>query len=68
MDATKIIIALSILYFEGAHGFNGLITPRELPLSSSPLRVASTAWATSNDGVGTLVCNNLSTVSYLRTF
>mmetsp|Transcript_13970 Transcript_13970/g.33875 ORF Transcript_13970/g.33875 Transcript_13970/m.33875 type:complete len:697 (+) Transcript_13970:278-2368(+) len=50
MDAIKIILALVALRFESARGFNGLITPRELP-SSSPLRVASTAWAASNDGV-----------------
>ena len=51
MEAMKIIIALIALRIDGVHGFNGSIAPRGLP-SSSPLRVASTARATGNDGVG----------------
>ena len=52
----QIIIALIVLRLDGYHGFNrSLHNPRKLPSSSSPLRVASTtAWATSNDGLGEL--------------
>ena len=50
----QIIIALIVLRLDGYHGFNrSRHNPRKLPSSSSPLRVASTtAWATSNDGLG----------------
>jgi hypothetical protein len=52
MDAVKIIVTLLALHLDRAKGFNGSVTPaREIP-SLSPLRVASTAWATSNDGIG----------------
>lgn len=57
MDYTiRIFIALIVLRFDGIFGFNGM--PRKLPSPSaaSPLRVASTAWATSNDGVGAFHC------------
>mmetsp|Transcript_25259 Transcript_25259/g.53368 ORF Transcript_25259/g.53368 Transcript_25259/m.53368 type:complete len:695 (+) Transcript_25259:218-2302(+) len=51
MDTIKLLIALIALRLNGAQGFNGAISPRELP-SSSPLRVASTTtWATSNDSL-----------------
>lgn len=50
----QIIIALIVLRPDGYHGFNrSRHNPPKFPSSSSPLRVASTtAWATSNDGLG----------------
>jgi len=57
MDVVKIIVTLLALRLDRAKGFNGPVTPaRELP-SSSPLRVASTTWATSNDGIGASITN-----------
>ena len=52
MGAIKIALAFVALQLHGARGFQRPVVPRELPSPSSPLRVASTAWATSNDGVG----------------
>lgn len=59
-ETMKIIVVallLLALRLDDAYGFNGgPANPPELPSSSSPLRVASTAWATTNDGVG--ACGN----------
>ncbi|KAL9184169.1 hypothetical protein ACHAXT_002255 [Thalassiosira profunda] len=51
MGAIKIALAFVALQLHSARGFQRPIVPRELPSPSSPLRVASTAWAASNDGV-----------------
>ncbi|KAL7536277.1 hypothetical protein ACHAXR_007043 [Thalassiosira sp. AJA248-18] len=50
MDTIKIAIALIAFRLDGAWGFHGAINPRKLP-SLTIGRVASTAWATSNDGL-----------------
>ena len=53
MDYTiRLIIALLVLRFGDVYSFNGHNTPRKIPSISSPLRVASTAWATSNNSLG----------------
>jgi hypothetical protein len=52
METMKIVVALLALRLDDAGGFNSPANPPESPSSSSPLRVASTAWATTNDGVG----------------
>lgn len=57
MEAMKIIFAFIALRVDGAWGFNGSIAPRELP-APSPLRVASTAWATSDDGLAQNYASN----------
>lgn len=49
MVPMKIVIALIAIRLGSARGFNGYVTAREMP-TLSPLRVASTAWATGNDG------------------
>ena len=56
METMKIVVALLALRLDDAGGFNSPANPPESPSSSSPLRVASTAWATTNDGVG--ACGN----------
>jgi hypothetical protein len=53
-DALKLLLALMVLQLDSVLGFkssNVGCIPREIP-SLSPLRVASTTWATSNDGLG----------------
>ena len=53
MDYTiKLIVDLLVHRFGDIYSFNGHNTPRKTPSISSPLRVASTAWATSNDSLG----------------
>ncbi|KAL3780668.1 hypothetical protein ACHAW5_001868 [Stephanodiscus triporus] len=55
-ETIKIVVALLIALRpdDVSWGFHcrPVVNPPELPSSSSPLRVASTTWATSNDGVG----------------
>lgn len=57
MDVVKTIVILLAFHLDCAQGFNGPITPALEQPSLSPLRVASTAWATSNDGIGTSTPN-----------